>query len=128
MRILAFIISGIGLIAAWPFALAMTGSAQVQPEVSAEGGFARGAIALTLFAVPLVWLVSAVAAVVVHFGMKVPVRPVAGDTDADLAQEAAIRRSTRSRKGQLLNRLAAAPYVAATLHLATWGILAIVGR
>lgn len=128
MRIVAYIVSGIGLAAAWPFALMMSGFAHDQPQVSAAVGFARGAIVLTLFAVPLVWVISLLAAVLVHYRMKVPIRPPAGDTDTDLVQEATVRRATRSRKEQILNRCAAAPFVMAGLHLATWGLLAIVGR
>lgn len=128
MRIVAYIVSGIGLVLAWPFALMMTGFAHDQEQVSAGVGFARSAIVLTLFAVPLVWVISLVTALFIHYRMKVPVRPAAGDTDADLVREATVRRATRARKEQLLNRCAAAPYVVAGLHLAAWGLLAIAGR
>jgi hypothetical protein len=128
MRILAYIVSGIGLAAAWPFALMMTGFAHDQEQVAAGVGFARSAMVVTLFAIPLVWVISLVAAMFVHYRMKVPTRPPAGDTDADLVKETNLRRATRARKEQLLNRCAAAPYVAAGLHLAAWGLLAIIAR
>ena len=128
MRILAFIISGIGIVVVWPVAAVMTGFAHDQEQVPAALGLARNAMIVTLFAVPLIWVAGSVAALIIHFGMKVPSRPAVGDTDADLVREAMVRKARRARKHQLLNRCAAAPFVAAGLHVATWGLVVVAGR
>jgi uncharacterized membrane protein YhiD involved in acid resistance len=130
MRIMAYVVSGIGLVIVWPIAAIMAGIGYYPPDVSAGVAFLRSAMAVTLFAIPLVWVISLVSSVIVHYRKGAASQPVPANVgnNADLLREVAARKVAREKKEKLLNRLAAAPYIAAACHLATWGLQIMGGR
>jgi hypothetical protein len=124
MKVFPYVVSGIGFLVLLPFAGLMVAFAHDSPNPSPLDEILKGALVITLLAIPLVWLVSLVISLIV-------VRRKVGTADeqgADILQEFMTRKSHEGKKARLLKFCALSPYFAAALHLSVWIIALVVPR
>lgn len=127
MRVLAYIISAIGLVVAWPFAAMMTAFLHDSEKVPALLGVARDLMWYSLLLIPFAWVAGVVCATIVSRRKVAPI-PDMATSDEQLVRLAVQQRTALDRKQKLLNRCAAAPYAAFALHLLSWIFVYIVAH
>jgi hypothetical protein len=93
MKIAPWIVSGLGLVIIWPFAGMMTAFSYDAPTVPLYFEIIRRLLGLTLFAIPLVWIVALVLFII---------------------------EARRKKRPEVLARFAWSPYIAAGAHLLVW--------
>src|SRR3954465_5954953 len=93
MKKSAWIVSGLGLVIVWPLAGMMTAFAYDAPTVPRYFAFVRVLLAVTLYIIPLIWILAFILSIV---------------------------EARRKMRDVLLKRYAMAPYFAAGAHLLVW--------
>lgn len=88
-----WIISGLGLVIAWPFAGMMTAFSYDAPTVPLYFEVIRWLLGFTLFSIPLVWIVALVLSII---------------------------EARKKKRPEVLVRFAWSPYIAAGAHLLVW--------
>src|SRR5215203_3015139 len=106
MRALSYVVSGIGFLVLLPFAGMMVAFAHDSPNPSPLEEILRGALVITLLAIPLVWLVSLVVSLIVA-RRKVD---TADQQGSDVLREFTSRKSHERKKARLLKFCALSPY------------------